>query len=108
MYIIIRKSGEQMKDYSSYFKGHSLNEAKKRSHDRVNRYDDAYHIPADMIKAGVGKKYYIQTYGCQANERDSETLSGILESMSYKPAEDIKEADVIILNTCAIRENAEE
>ena len=50
MYIIIRKSGEQMKDYSSYFKGPSLNEAKKRSHDRVNRYDDAYHIPADMIK----------------------------------------------------------
>ena len=97
-----------MKDYSNYFKKPSLNEAKKRSHDEIGRYDDVYHIPADMVKAGVGKKYYIQTYGCQANERDSETLSGILESMSYQVTDEIKEADVIILNTCAIRENAEE
>lgn len=97
-----------MKDYSNYFKGPSLSEAKRRSCDEVGRYDDAYHVPEEMIKAGLGKKYYIQTYGCQANERDSETLSGILESMSYQPAEDIKQADVIILNTCAIRENAEE
>ncbi len=97
-----------MKDYSSYFKGPSLSEAKKRRNDQVNRYDNAYYIPPDMVKAGVGKKYYIQTYGCQANERDSETLSGILESMSYTACDDIKDADVIILNTCAIRENAEE
>lgn len=97
-----------MKDYSNYFKGPSLNEAKRRSRDEVGRYDDAYHVPGDMVKVGLGKKYYIQTYGCQANERDSETLSGILESMSYQPTTEIKEADVIVLNTCAIRENAEE
>ena len=97
-----------MKDYSNYFKKPSLNEAKRRSRNEIGRYDDVYHVPADMVKAGVGKKYYIQTYGCQANERDSETLSGILESMSYKATDEIKEADIIILNTCAIRENAEE
>ena len=97
-----------MKDYSNYFKKPSLNEAKRRSRNEIGRYDDVYHVPADMVKAGVGKKYYIQTYGCQANERDSETLSGILESMSYRATDEIKEADIIILNTCAILENAEE
>ena len=59
-----------MKDYSSYFKKPSLNEAKRRSRDQVRRYDDAYHVPLDMVKAGIGKKYYIQTYGCQANEKN--------------------------------------
>ena len=52
-----------MKDYSNYFKGPSLNEAKRRSRDEVGRYDDAYHVPGDMVKVGLGKKYYIQTYG---------------------------------------------
>ena len=86
-----------MKDYSNYLKKPSLNEAKRRSRNEIGRYDDVYHVPADMVKAGVGKKYYIQTYGCQANERDSETLSGILESMSYRATDEIKEADIIIL-----------
>ena len=54
------------------------------------------------------KNYFIQTYGCQANERDSETLAGILESMGYQPTDEIKDAQVVLLNTCAIRENAEE
>lgn len=55
---------------------------------------------------GKGKKYWIFTYGCQANERDSETLAGILSSMSYEKAENVSQADVILLNTCGIRENA--
>ena len=42
-----------MKDYSSYFKKPSLNEAKRRSRDQVRRYDDAYHVPLDMVKAGI-------------------------------------------------------
>lgn len=108
MYIIGKKSGEKMKDYSTYFKGPSLDKAKSRNKEDIKRYDDAYHLPKEMISVGVGKKYFIQTYGCQANERDSETLSGILETMSYQPTTEIKEADIILLNTCAIRENAEE
>ena len=44
-----------MKDYSNYFKGPSLNEAKRRSRDEVSRYDDAYHVPGDMVKVGLFK-----------------------------------------------------
>ena len=54
------------------------------------------------------KKYYIRTYGCQGNEADGETISGILEFLGYKKAESVEDADVILLNTCAVRENAEE
>lgn len=97
-----------MKDYSKYFKGPNLNEAKKRKNKEVRHIHDAFSIPPEMVHAGDGKTYYIHTYGCQANERDSETLSGILEMMGYQETKDIKEADVILLNTCAIRENAEE
>lgn len=97
-----------MKDYSEYFKGPSLKDAKNRGKDEIHHIDDAYEVPADMVGIGRGQNYFIQTYGCQANERDSETLAGILESMGYQPTDDIKEAQVVLLNTCAIRENAEE
>lgn len=97
-----------MKDYSEYFNKPSLQDAKRRNKEKVHHYDNAFHIPSEMIGIGKNKKYFIQTYGCQANERDSETLSGILESMEYMETKDIKEADIILLNTCAIRENAEE
>ena len=56
---------------------------------------------------GNGLYYHVATYGCQANVRDGEVISGILESMGYTYTEDLAQADVIILNTCAIRENAE-
>lgn len=56
---------------------------------------------------GVNKKYHVVTYGCQANVRDSEVISGILEQMGYTFESDYANVDVIILNTCAIRENAE-
>ncbi len=55
-----------------------------------------------------GKKYFIRTYGCQANVRDEETMKGILEYAGYQCAEDINDADLVILNTCAVRENAED
>ena len=53
-------------------------------------------------------KYYILTMGCQLNENDSEKLCGMLENMNYKKTEDMKEADLVIFNTCCVRENAEE
>ena len=52
-------------------------------------------------------KYYIETWGCQMNEEDSEKLSGMLLSIGYTRTEDIKEAGIIIYNTCCVRENAE-
>lgn len=97
-----------MKDYSEYFKGPSLRDAKHRGKDEIHHIDDAYEVPADMIGIGKGQKYFIQTYGCQANERDGETLAGILESLGYEATDEIKDAQVVLLNTCAIRENAEE
>ena len=97
-----------MKDYSKYFKGPSLKDARSRGRTEVRHLDDAFEIPADMVGIGKGQTYYIQTYGCQANERDTETLSGILEMMGYTHTDEVKQADVVLLNTCAIRENAEE
>lgn len=53
------------------------------------------------------KSFFISTYGCQMNEEDSEKLSGILKKMGYKRAENKFSADLIIFNTCCVRENAE-
>jgi tRNA-2-methylthio-N6-dimethylallyladenosine synthase len=52
--------------------------------------------------------YYLTiTYGCQMNEHDSEKLAGVLQKEGYRPTDEIKDADIIILNTCCVRENAE-
>lgn len=51
--------------------------------------------------------YYIETWGRQMNEEDSEKLSGMLKNIGYVKAETKENADVIIFNTCAVRENAE-
>ncbi|MCG8512639.1 MAG: tRNA (N6-isopentenyl adenosine(37)-C2)-methylthiotransferase MiaB [Halanaerobiales bacterium] len=53
------------------------------------------------------KKYLIITYGCQMNIHDSELLAGMLEEMEYHQTAEIEEADLILINTCIIRENAE-
>ncbi|MCK8817683.1 tRNA (N6-isopentenyl adenosine(37)-C2)-methylthiotransferase MiaB [Natroniella sulfidigena] len=53
------------------------------------------------------KSYLIKTYGCQMNEHDSEKLAGVLEDEGYQPTEELEDADIIILNTCCVRENAE-
>ena len=53
-----------------------------------------------------GKKYFIKTYGCQMNVHDSEEISGLLENLGFEEVTTELEADIIILNTCAIRENA--
>ena len=53
------------------------------------------------------KKYLIYTYGCQMNARDSETIAGILDSLGYAPTENEREADLILFNTCSVRENPE-
>lgn len=52
--------------------------------------------------------YYIETYGCQMNLSDSEALAGILEQMGYRQAESVSQADLILLNTCTVREKAAE
>lgn len=53
------------------------------------------------------KTYFIKTFGCQANEADSEKIAGFYQSQGYKPAENIETADVVIINTCSVRQSAE-
>src|SRR5262249_52040908 len=54
------------------------------------------------------RKVYIETYGCQMNLADTELLIGLLKPHGYEPTQTVAQADVILLNTCAIREHAEE
>lgn len=54
------------------------------------------------------KTYYILTMGCQLNENDSEKLIGIMEEMGYTKSDNIQNADLYVINTCCVRENAEE
>ncbi len=84
----------------------SLLEARKRDQQEVSFEYALFSVDEDLQSLGIGKKYYIRTYGCQANERDGEHMAGILEKMKFVKTDDIEEADVILFNTCSIRENA--
>ena len=53
-----------------------------------------------------GKKYFLRTYGCQMNVHDSEEIKAILENLGYTETEELEDSDIVVLNTCAIRENA--
>src|SRR3989338_3127453 len=54
------------------------------------------------------KKYHIETLGCQANERDSESIAGIFESLGIMRAESFDNADIIVINTCSVRQKSED
>ena len=85
----------------------NMKDAQKRSRNSTVFDYDSFVISDEAKNLGVNKRYFIRTYGCQANERDSETISGILELMGYSFTDDMECADIILFNTCAIRENAE-
>ena len=55
-----------------------------------------------------GKKYFLRTYGCQMNVHDSEEIKYYLEALGYESVEELEKADIVVLNTCAIRENAKD
>jgi len=57
--------------------------------------------------AHMQKRYHVTTFGCQMNEHDSERMKGMLESLGYREAESRDQADLILFNTCSIRENAD-
>ncbi|RKQ37552.1 tRNA (N6-isopentenyl adenosine(37)-C2)-methylthiotransferase MiaB [Oceanobacillus halophilus] len=84
----------------------NINKARKRFKEDVKFHYD-FSIPEDMASIGKGKKFLIRTYGCQMNEHDTEVMAGILNELGYESTTDTNEADIILLNTCAIRENAE-
>ena len=55
----------------------------------------------------MSERYLIRTFGCQMNEHDSERLAGLLEADGLRPAAGLDDADLVVLNTCAVRENAD-
>ena len=81
-----------------------LLKAKLRTKEKVETKE--YILKENLKKLGLNKKYYIKTYGCQMNEHDSENIKAILEDMSFTETDNMENADLILLNTCAIRENA--
>ena len=63
---------------------------------------------ANMIADGTPKKACVVTYGCQQNEADSERIAGMLHAMGYEKTEKEADADIIIVNTCSVRDHAEQ
>ncbi len=84
----------------------NLIEAKKRSQRKSIVKDAEYKITNELKQLGKGKTYFIKTYGCQMNEHDGENIKAILEDLSFKEVDNYEKADLILLNTCSIRENA--
>src|SRR5687767_1811851 len=56
----------------------------------------------------MARKYLIETHGCQMNVHDSERMAGLLDQAGYEPTADDRDADVVVINTCSVRERAEE
>lgn len=83
----------------------NLQKARKRSKSVTEVIE--YNIPKDIKDLGVNKKYLIQTHGCQANEADTEIIKGMLNNQKFTETDVIEDADLILINTCAIREGAE-
>ena len=61
----------------------------------------------DDEEDAVKKRYLVETFGCQMNVHDSERMAGLLEQAGYEAREDALDADVVVVNTCSVREHAE-
>ena len=81
-----------------------LAQAKKRNREKV--INKIYRTNINVKNIGVGKSYFVKTYGCQMNEHDTENLKALLEEMGFSECQDYTKADLVLLNTCSIRENA--
>ena len=82
----------------------SLKEARKRTTKEVQTKN--YKINDENKKVLKDKTFFLKTYGCQMNEHDSENMKGLLKELGMKEVKDFENADLIMLNTCSIRENA--
>lgn len=82
----------------------SYQEAKKR--EKVEYKTLKYQLKKELKNKYCGKTYFLKTYGCQMNEHDSENIRAMLEELGFIEELDYKKADLLLLNTCSIRENA--
>ena len=81
----------------------NLDEARIRTKNEIEHI----HLEQEYDKNTFsGQKYFLRTYGCQMNVHDGEEIAARLESLGFTPTEELEQADIVILNTCAIRENA--
>lgn len=105
-----KKSEKTSADFAKYFEktyvAPDMKEARRRRKNTVE-YQTDFNIPEDMIGIGHNKKFLIRTFGCQMNEHDTEVMAGILTALGFESTNEDDQADIILLNTCAIRENAE-
>lgn len=83
----------------------NIPDMKKEKSRNQEKVEFVYNDPIVSNKFN-GKKYFIRTYGCQMNVHDSEEISALLENLGFEPVLEYENADIIVLNTCAIRENA--
>ena len=95
--IIIKKRSDSMQKPNMF-------EAKKR--EKKDLIIENFELKDEYKDLGKGLTYCVKTYGCQMNEHDSENIKAILDKMSFTELDDYEKADFVILNTCAIRENA--
>lgn len=84
----------------------SITDARKRRKEEIKF--SIFDLNPKYFNIGAGRKYHLKTYGCQGNLSDSEKMAGILEAMGFIQTDIEIEADFVLFNTCAIRENAEE
>lgn len=80
----------------------NMKDAKKRTNQKVLYVENANKVE----KKFEGKKYFLKTYGCQMNVHDSEEIRKYLEMLGFIETKTLENADIVVLNTCAIRENA--
>ncbi|MFV0479485.1 MAG: tRNA (N6-isopentenyl adenosine(37)-C2)-methylthiotransferase MiaB [Anaerorhabdus sp.] len=90
------------------FKLPSLRNAQVRTKEEIQVKYNSFKLTENVKNLGVGRTFFLRTYGCQANERDSETIVGILLQLGFSQVWKEEEADFILLNTCAVRKNAED
>ena len=76
--------------------------------DRTNKENIYINLNEQYKEVFKGQKYFLRTYGCQMNVHDSEAIRSYLETLGYANTENIEEANIVVLNTCAIRENAKD
>ena len=81
-----------------------FNEARTRDKRLYKRLE--FSLDESVLGKYSGKKYFIKTYGCQMNEHDSEVISALLEKLGFERVDNYLDADLVLLNTCSIRENA--